>query len=246
LDYYRYFTVLLQELSIELEGNLLSALNDLIDFRNLSQPSETGKGYDDSVDIQFPSTLDGAEKLYFEQFLLQPIQINLSYNQSETLQERTYSSRRKQGILNLANDVLTKTVGNIHNAPIKMNALSLSHPIFPKDQIWNLLWKFYSEEFYGQLHRIVGSADFLGNPVGLFNNVASGVKDMFYEPLHGFEITKPDEFGIGVAKGASSLMKKTVFGLSESFSKFTGSVGKGLSVLTLDSKFQKSRQIAGR
>lgn len=69
---------------------------------------------------------------------------------------------------------------------------------------------------------------------------------MFYEPIHGFEITKPEEFGIGVAKGASSLMKKTVFGLSDTMSKFSGSVGKGLSVLTMDSKFQESRRTARR
>jgi vacuolar protein sorting-associated protein 13A/C len=78
------------------------------------------------------------------------------------------------------------------------------------------------------------------------SNVASGVKDMFYEPLQGFEITKPEEFGLGVAKGATSLMKKTVFGLSDTFSKFTGSIGKGLSVMTMDSKFQESRRIASR
>lgn len=143
-------------------------------------------------------------------------------------------------------DVLTMTIGNIHDAPIRLNALELLHPIFSYEQFFQLIMKFYMSEIYGQVHRIVGSADFLGNPVGLFNNVASGVKDMFYEPLQGFEITKPEEFGLGVAKGASSLMKKTVFGLSDTFSKFTGSIGKGLTVMTMDSKFQESRRIASR
>ena len=138
------------------------------------------------------------------------------------------------------------TIGNIHDAPIRLNALQLQHPIFSTAQFKDLIMKFYMREIYGQIHRIVGSADFLGNPVGLFNNVASGVKDMFYEPLQGFEITKPEEFGIGVAKGAGSLMKKTVFGLSGSFSKFTGSIGKGLTAMTMDSKFQEHRRIAGR
>ena len=143
-------------------------------------------------------------------------------------------------------DVLTMTIGNIHDAPIRLNALQLQHPIFSTAQFKDLIMKFYMREIYGQVHRIVGSADFFGNPVGLFNNVASGVKDMFYEPLQGFEITKPEEFGLGVAKGAGSLMKKTVFGLSDSFSKFTGSIGKGLTAMTMDSKFQESRRLAGR
>ena len=37
-----------------------------------------------------------------------------------------------------------------------------------------------------------------------------------------------------------------MFGISESLSKVTGSIGKGLSVLTMDSKFQKGRQLASR
>lgn len=69
---------------------------------------------------------------------------------------------------------------------------------------------------------------------------------MFYEPIMGFEITKPEEFGLGVAKGAGSLVKKTVFGLSDTFSKFTGSIGKGLAVMTMDSKYQETRRQASR
>ena len=76
----------------------------------------------------------------------------------------------------------------------------------------------------------------LGNPVKLFNTVSSGVSDLFYEPLQGFEITRPQDFGIGVVKGASSLVQKTVFGLSDTLSKMTNSLGKGLSVITMDEK----------
>lgn len=96
----------------------------------------------------------------------------------------------------------------------------------------------------GQLHNIIGSADFLGNPVGLFNNVSSGVSDLFYEPLQGFEITRPQDFGIGIAKGTASLVKKTLYGVTDTFSKFTGSVGKGLSVITMDEKFQERRRVS--
>jgi len=33
--------------------------------------------------------------------------------------------------------------------------------------------------------------------------------------------------GIGIARGAGSLAKKTVFGLSDSLAKVSGSIGKG-------------------
>lgn len=125
-----------------------------------------------------------------------------------------------------------------------MNALELHHPIVTYQQLMSNIITFYSQEIVGQVHKVVGSADVLGNPVGLFNSVSSGVWDLFYEPIQGFEITKPRDFGIGLAKGGASLLKKTVFGFSDTLSKFTGSISKGLSVVTLDAEFQERRRIS--
>lgn len=61
----------------------------------------------------------------------------------------------------------------------------------------------------------------------------------------GFDITRPEDFGAGLAKGGASLFKKTVYGFSDTLSKFTGSISKGLSVVTLDSEFQEKRRIQG-
>jgi vacuolar protein sorting-associated protein 13A/C len=38
-------------------------------------------------------------------------------------------------------------------------------------------------------------------------------------------------------KGTASFLKKTVYGFSDTFSKFTGSLGKGLASATMDSEF---------
>eukprot|EP00842_Homolaphlyctis_polyrhiza_P001382 jgi/Hompol1/2244/HPOL_005409-RA len=153
---------------------------------------------------------------------------------------------KRAGIMSFVLEVLTMTIGNIHDAPIRLNALELEHPNVSANQLVSRIMQFYSQEILGQVHKIIGAADFLGNPVGLFNNVASGVSDMFYEPIQGFQITRPQDFGIGVARGASSLVKKTVFGVTDTLSKFTGSIGKGLSVITMDEKFQESRRLANR
>jgi vacuolar protein sorting-associated protein 13A/C len=39
---------------------------------------------------------------------------------------------------------------------------------------------------------------------------------------------RPQEVPIGIAKGATSFVKKSVFGVSDSLSKFTGSISKGM------------------
>lgn len=38
-------------------------------------------------------------------------------------------------------------------------------------------------------------------------------------------------------------MKKSIFGVTDSMSRFTGSLGKGLSAATMDKKFQEKRRM---
>lgn len=76
----------------------------------------------------------------------------------------------------------------------------------------------------------------------MFNSFASGVTDLFYEPYLGFISDKPQDFGIGIAKGSASLIKNTVYGISDTISKVTNSFGKGFSITTFDSEFQKERR----
>jgi hypothetical protein len=36
--------------------------------------------------------------------------------------------------------------------------------------------------------------------VGFFDNISSGIVDMFYEPYQGFVSDRPQDIGIGIAK----------------------------------------------
>lgn len=76
----------------------------------------------------------------------------------------------------------------------------MEHPIFTSAMLSQLITQHYIQEVLGQLHRIVGSADVLGNPVGFIQTIGSGVKDVFYEPYLGFVSDRPQDFGIGLAK----------------------------------------------
>jgi vacuolar protein sorting-associated protein 13A/C len=63
----------------------------------------------------------------------------------------------------------------------------------------------------------------------LFTNVSSGVADFFVQPYDSVMMNGNKDLGIGIARGAGSLAKKTVFGLSDSLAKVSGSIGKGTS-----------------
>lgn len=140
-------------------------------------------------------------------------------------------------------NALTMALGNVNDAPVRLNALVIENVRLSMPILQERLQLHYSQEFFGQLYRVLGSADFLGNPVGLFTNVSSGVADFFIQPYDSIMMNGNKDLGIGIARGAGSLAKKTVFGLSDSLAKVTGSVGKGLSAATLDKQFQSQRRI---
>ena len=142
-------------------------------------------------------------------------------------------------------NVMTMSMGNVNDAPVRLNALMLENARVSFPSLVGNVRAHYTQEFLRQIHIILGSADFLGNPVGLFNNVSSGVAAIFYEPYQGLVMTdRPQELGIGIAKGATSFVKKSVFGFSDSMAKLTGSMSKGLAAATLDKEFQTQRRMS--
>lgn len=92
------------------------------------------------------------------------------------------------------------TLGNLGDARLELNALGLKDARLTIPDLEGRIFFHYRQEVLRQLYRILGSADFLGNPVGLFTNVSSGVADIFYEPWRGVVQHGGSELGVGIAK----------------------------------------------
>ncbi|KJK94605.1 Vacuolar protein sorting-associated protein [Metarhizium anisopliae BRIP 53284] len=244
VTYIKYASILLQQMTVELDEDFAFAL---LDFSNVpgaswSKVEQEGKLCDEDLDIPEPSQQQGGQDIYFEVLNIQPMQIDLSFMRTERINAEDKTSSRNP-IMFFVN-VLTMAIGNVNDAPIRFNALILDNVRVSTPVLIQNISNHYSQEVMFQLHKILGSADFLGNPVGLFTTISSGVTDIFYEPYQGLILSdKPEEFGYGIAKGAASFAKKTVFGFSDSFSKFTGSLSKGLAAASLDKQFQDRRRI---
>ncbi|EWC44073.1 hypothetical protein DRE_07208 [Drechslerella stenobrocha 248] len=241
--YIKYATFLLQQMTVEIDEDFIFAL---LDFSKIPGASWAPEGEeilcDDRLDIPEPKTTEAGQDVYFELLHIQPAQMDLSFVRTERINAEDKTSS-KNPLMFFAN-VLTMAIGNINDAPVKLNALLLENVRVSVPILLQRVQDHYSQEFLYQVHKILGSADFLGNPVGLFNNISSGVMDIFYEPYQGFVMTdRPQELGIGIAKGATSFVKKSVFGVTDSLSKVTGSISKGLSAATLDKQFQDRRRM---
>ncbi|KAJ9635099.1 Vacuolar protein sorting-associated protein 13 [Coniosporium tulheliwenetii] len=242
--YIKYFTILLQQMTLELDEDFVFALLDFAKIPGASWSEEKeGKLCDENLDIPEPTQEQQGQDVYFELLHLQPMQFDLSFVRTERINaEDTMTSSNP---LMFAVNVLTMSIGNVNDAPLRYNALMLENARTSIAALVNNIKSHYVQESLRQVHLVLGSADFLGNPVGLFNNISSGVADIFYEPYQGLVMSdRPQELGIGIAKGASSFVKKSVFGFSDSMAKFTGSMSKGLAAATLDKEFQDQRRMS--
>jgi hypothetical protein len=75
----------------------------------------------------------------------------------------------------------------------------LEEAFISKTELVSRVTQHYTRQGMQEIYKILGSADFLGNPVGLFNNIGSGVVDFFYEPAQGL-MKSPQDFGKGLGK----------------------------------------------
>jgi vacuolar protein sorting-associated protein 13A/C len=241
--YIKYATVLLQQMTLEIDEDFVYALLEFSKVPGASW-SEIHEGVlcDDSLDIPEPKQEQSGQDIYFELLNIQPMQLDLSFVRTERVNVEDKTSSRNPLMFFL--NVLTMAIGNINDAPVRLNSLMLENARVSAAVLMQNVSNHYSQEALYQVHKILGSADFLGNPVGLFNNLSSGVADIFYEPYQGFIMSdRPEQLGIGIAKGATSFVKKSVFGVSDSFSKVTGSIAKGLAEATMDKQFQDRRRM---
>jgi vacuolar protein sorting-associated protein 13A/C len=244
VQYIKYATILLQQMTVDLDEDFVYAI---LDFSNIpgatwSSSEQEDRLCDEELDIPEPRQQQSGQDIYFEVLNIQPMQLDLSFMRTERVNAEDKTSSRNPLMFFL--NVMTMAIGNVNDAPVRLNALLLENVRVSIPVLTQNISNHYSQEVLYQVHKILGSADFLGNPVGLFNNISSGLTDIFYEPYQGLILSdKPEEFGLGIAKGATSFVKKSVYGFSDSFSKFTGSLSKGLAAATLDKQFQDRRRI---
>ncbi|KAK3724815.1 Vacuolar protein sorting-associated protein 13 [Vermiconidia calcicola] len=243
--YIKYFTFLMQQMTIEIDEDFIFALLDFTKVPGASwnEKREEGALAPESLDIPEPMQEQSGQDIYFELLQLQPMQFDISFVRTERINAEDTGSSSSNPFM-FAVNVLTMSVGNVNDAPIRYNALILENARVSVNALVSSIRSHYVQESLNQIHIVIGSADFLGNPVGLFNNISSGVADIFYEPYQGLVTDRPQDLGIGIAKGASSFVKKSVFGLSDSVSKFTGSISKGLAAASMDKEFQDQRRMS--
>ncbi|KAK5580128.1 hypothetical protein RB653_000141 [Dictyostelium firmibasis] len=253
IDYFRYFSTLIQEMTIELEDHWIKEILDFVDsippFGSNNSVNNNGQmrksGDIDSltstlynaVSIEPPTSDSSTIKMvYFALLVLNPIKINLTLAlQNDGLIKSNHK------ILSLV-EGLGLSLTRLDRAPITLQGLLMEHPFTSRSTIIDKIKTSYINQALRQFYNILGSVDFLGNPVGLFRNFGTGVHDFFVEPAQGL-VKSPADFTKGLAKGTSSFVKNSVYGTFNTLSKLTGTLGTGVATLSFDEKYLQERKL---
>ncbi|CAH1239855.1 VPS13D [Branchiostoma lanceolatum] len=154
-----------------------------------------------------------AKRYYFETLKLHPTEMKLSVNRGAKLPPDLKALKARLGL----------TLISFQEATVDLDAFTCLHAFETRQFLIDCIYSHYIEELKGQAAKILGSVDFLGNPIGLFNDVTDGLSGLVQ---HG---------------NVSGLFRNVTHGLSNSAAKMTSALSDGLGNIALDSQHQQTR-----
>ncbi|XP_054931274.2 intermembrane lipid transfer protein VPS13D isoform X1 [Dermacentor andersoni] len=114
-------------------------------------------------------------------------------------------------------DAIKKRVGwslmRFEDVAVELDSFVKSHPFESLEFLVNNVVEHYRGEFQSHAAKILGAVDFLGDPVGLFNDVCTGWSDFMKDG------------------NAACLLKGVTHGLSNSTAKMAGSLSESLTTV---------------
>jgi len=231
VDFYNYFSVLLQEMNINLEEEFVVRVINYVNKSRGIFASEAVVNNDRTSLLKS----DTSKMIYFQLLHLNPILANVSYMGIPGVEQK-YNTNLSRSI-----GVPSRLLANIDHAPLELNGLILENPFDTQSDLLGKIITHYTVQGVAQAYKIMGALDIIGSPINLFSNISTGFYDFFHEPAKGI-VKSPSDFGLGIAKGTSSLAKNIVFGVFNTTTKITGSIGSGLSNLSMDEQYLRERQ----
>ncbi|GAB1600262.1 intermembrane lipid transfer protein VPS13D [Argonauta hians] len=112
---------------------------------------------------------------------------------------------------------------SFEDATVDLDAYVRQHVFETSTFLINEIKSHYTDELKSQAAKILGSIDFLGNPLGLFNDFTEGISGLI----------KDGNFG--------GLLKNVTHGVSNSTAKVASSLSDGLTMAAMDEKHLKKR-----
>lgn len=128
-------------------------------------------------------------------------------------------------------DTLCGLVANIDETKIQLDGYALTRFFGHQSDLVSGLMKHFVPQATRQVLKVLGSVNLLGNPVGLIDDVKTGIKAFAADPAE--------------AEGGKVLIQSTTKGVLNTVAKVTGTLSDGVAALSFN-KHYKEQRILGR
>ncbi|XP_024914858.1 vacuolar protein sorting-associated protein 13D isoform X3 [Cynoglossus semilaevis] len=208
-DLFKHLMVTARRFTVIIEETLLLKLLSFFGYGQIEAELER---FDDLHEK--PSEDAGTlKRYYFENLKISLPQIKLS----------VFTSHKLPPDLKALKGTLGIPLVRFEDAVINMYPFTRVHPYETQEIIINDILKHFREELISQAAQILGSVDFLGNPMGLLNDVTEGVSELI-------------KYG-----NVGGLIRNVTHGVSNSAAKFAGTLSDSLGK-TMDNRHQNERE----
>ncbi|KAJ8257579.1 hypothetical protein GJAV_G00187290 [Gymnothorax javanicus] len=209
-DLFKHLMVTARRFTVIIEEKLLLKL---LNFFGYGQTESELEKLDESLYEKASEDRAALKRYYFENLKISLPQVKLSVFTSHKLPADLKALKGTLGILLI----------RFEDAVINMYPYTRVHPYETQEIILNDVLKHFREELISQAAQILGSVDFLGNPMGLLNDVTEGVSELI-------------KYG-----NVGGLIRNVTHGVSNSAAKFAGTLSDGLGK-TMDNRHQSERE----
>uniref|UniRef100_A0A8W8MIY9 Intermembrane lipid transfer protein VPS13-like C-terminal domain-containing protein n=1 Tax=Magallana gigas TaxID=29159 RepID=A0A8W8MIY9_MAGGI len=213
-EIYKHLIVNMKKLSIQIEEQLLWKLLQFFGFGSKDHMDEKVTEEEDPRSALAAATSVKTKRYYFGQLKIQSNQINLSMLTASKLSPDLKALKRDMSL----------PLVKFEDAKVDLDPFVKSNLFETMAFLQKEIGIHYTEELKSQAAKILGSVDFLGNPLGLFNDVTEGISGLINDGNVG------------------GLLKNVTHGVSNSAAKVVGSLSDGLETLNMDRNYQDRRE----
>lgn len=155
-----------------------------------------------------------AKRYYFGDLSIVPSQIRLSSITASKIPPHLADIKKSLGL----------TLIKFEDAVVNFDKFCDRHHFETLELYWSAIKSHYKQELKWQAASILGSVDFLGNPLGFANDLSEGVSSLLKEG------------------NVKSLVKNVTHGISNSTAKLTETLSDGLGRVVFDDQHSETRQ----
>ncbi|XP_055954862.1 intermembrane lipid transfer protein VPS13D-like [Patella vulgata] len=212
-EIYKHLIITTKRLTIQVEERLLWKLMPFFGYKSDTN-HDMAKVDDDTQQVISAGSTVQAKRYYFGMLKLKTGRVTLSM---------VTASKLSPDLLAVKNSLSMHLIA-FEEAKVDLDQFLMNHPFETSSFLLNEIMTHYTEELKSQAAKILGSVDFLGNPLGFVNDVTEGLSGLIKDGNVG------------------GLFKNVTHGVSNTAAKMTGALSDGLTTISMDDKHNKTRE----